>query len=159
MPKILEKIGQMDDNSLARLLGNAQNLLLKDPEHADAKAVIEAVQDEWGRRLNLFERGLYKATSPKHGVLSVVGYKVGKDGAPERQRHAKLDFIMTGVLPPVSSPAYMAEWGSPNSRQRYQKLHRVIRVLASGNIKLPNMELAVQHWEDDLKYLEQKWGG
>ena len=29
MPKILDKIGQMDDNALARLLGNAQALLEK----------------------------------------------------------------------------------------------------------------------------------
>ena len=64
---------------------------------------------------------------------------------------------MSGTLPPVASPAYMAEWSEPNTRQRYRKLHRVIRVLASSGKKFPNMELAVQNWEDDLVYLERTW--
>lgn len=157
MPKILDKIGQMDDNALARLLGNAQALLEKNADNKDAVLVIDAVQDEWARRLHLFRKGDYKATSPEHGVLSVVGYKVGNDGAPEKQRRLKLDYIMSGTLPPVASPAYMAEWGEPNTRQRYRKLHRVIRVLASSGKQFPNMELAVQHWEDDLLYIEKNW--
>lgn len=157
MPKILDKIKQMDDNALARLLGNAQALLEKKSDNPDALVVIKAIQEEWARRLHLFRRGDYKASSPEHGVLSMVGYKVGNDGAPEKQRRAKLDYIMSGTLPPVASPAYMAEWGEPNTRQRYRKLHRVIRVLASGGKKFPYMELAVQHWEDDLVYLEQTW--
>lgn len=157
MPKILEKISQMDDNALARLLGNAHALLDKNEQNRDAAAVVKAVEEEWARRLHLFQRGDYKASSPKNGVLSVVGYKVGNDGGTEKQRRMKLDFIMCGILPPVASPAYMAEWGEPKTRQRYRKLHRVIRVLASSGKKFPNMELAVQQWEDDLEYLEKRW--
>ncbi len=157
MLKILERIPEMDDNALARLLSNAQTLLQKKPDNGDAKVAIQAVQNEWAERQARFEQGQYKATSPKHGVLSVVGYKVGNDGAPEQIRHAKLDYIMIGVLPPVSSPAYMAEWGAPGTRQRYRKLHRVIRVLASSGKHFNNMELAVQHWEEDLLYLERTW--
>jgi hypothetical protein len=155
--KILEKIPSMDDNSLARLLGNAQTLLAKDPENQDAQKAIDAVQAEWAQRLALFKDGIYKASTPENGVLSVVGYKVGNDGGSEKQRRLKLDFIMTGVLPPVASPAYMAEWGEPGTKDRYRKLHRVIRVLASSGKSFPNMELAVQQWEDDLVYLEQTW--
>lgn len=157
MSKVLEKISQMDDNALARLLGNAQNMLLKKPENADASLVINAVQEEWDRRLRLFRNGDYKATTPEQGVLSVVGYKVGNGGDSEKIRRLKLDYIMSGSLPPVASPAYMAEWGAPSTRQRYRKLHRVIRVLASSGKAFPNMELAVQHWEEDLGYLEKAW--
>lgn len=157
MPKIIEKIRQMDDNALARLLGNALALLEKNADNKDAVLVINAVQDEWARRLHLFRKGDYKATSPEHGVLSAVGYKVGNDGVSEKQRRLKLGYIMSGTLPPVASPAYMAEWGDPNTSQRYRKLHRVIRVLASTGKKYQNMELAVQHWEDDLVYIEQTW--
>ena len=82
MPKILEKIKHMDDNALARLLGNAQALLEKKSDNPDALVVIKAIQEEWARRLHLFRRGDYKASSPEHGVLSMVGYKVGNDGAP-----------------------------------------------------------------------------
>ena len=157
MPKIIEKIAQMDDNALARLLGNAQTILEKNSENKDAVNVIKAIQDEWARRLHLFCSGNYKASSPEHGVLSVVGYKVGNEGAPEQQRRLKLDYIMSGILPPVASPAYMAEWGEPKTHQRYRKLHRVIRVLASSGKKFSNMERAVLHWEDDLVYLEHTW--
>jgi hypothetical protein len=155
--KILDKIPSMDDNSLAKLLGNAQTLLAKNPENEDAQVAINAVQAEWAHRLALFKEGNYKASTPENGVLSVVGYKVGNDGGSETQRRLKLDFIMTGVLPPVASPAYIAEWGEPKTRDRYRKLHRVIRVLASSNKSFPNRELAVQQWEDDLVYLEQTW--
>jgi hypothetical protein len=155
--KILQQIPSMDDNGLARLLSNAQSLLAKNPDNHDAKKVVEEVQAEWERRLELFKNGDYKATTPENGVLSIVGYKVGNDGGAERERRQKLDFIMSGVLPPVSSPAYMAEWGAPNSRERYRKLHRVIRVLASSNKHFPNRELAIQHWEEDLVYLEETW--
>lgn len=157
MSRILKKIPEMDDNALARLLGNAQTLLQKKPDNQEAVLVIEMVQEEWARRLHLFRKGDYKATSPEQGVLSIVGYKVGNNGGSEKQRRSKLDYLMSGTLPPVASPAYMAEWGEPNTRQRYRKLHRVIRVLASSGKKFPNMELAVQHWEDDLVYLEQNW--
>jgi hypothetical protein len=139
------------------LLGNAQTLLAKNPENEDAQVAINAVQAEWAHRLALFKEGNYKASTPENGVLSVVGYKVGNDGGSETQRRLKLDFIMTGVLPPVASPAYIAEWGEPKTRDRYRKLHRVIRVLASSNKSFPNRELAVQQWEDDLVYLEQTW--
>jgi hypothetical protein len=86
MSKILEKIGKMDDNALARLPGNAQVLMEKSSGNQDAALVINALEDEWSRRLNLFRRGGYKATSPVHGVLSVVGCKVGNEGAAEKQR-------------------------------------------------------------------------
>ncbi len=64
---------------------------------------------------------------------------------------------MSETLPPVSSPAHMAEWGKKLTKTRYRKLHRVIRVLASSGKTMGNMDKAVSEWEDDLEYLEKTW--
>ena len=155
--KILSNIPNMDDNALARLMNNARAMLVKSPENQDAAKVIEYIEVEWQKRLHLFQSGKYKASTPENGVLSIVGYKVGNDGGKLRARRQILDYIMSGTLPPVGSPAYIAEWGEPLTRKRYVKLHRVIRVLASSGQTLGTMEKAVSDWEDDLLYLEQEW--
>ena len=147
----------MDDNALTRLFMNAQKLLLKNSENLDAKTVVEAIKIEWSKRLSLFQDGKYKAASPTHGVLSAVGYKVGNEGEIPALRRKLLDYIMMDTLPPVGSPPYMAEWGDKLSKVRYRKLHRVIRVLASGAKTLGNMEKAENDWEDDLVYIETHW--
>ena len=155
--KILNNISRMDDNALSRLFGNAQDLLIKNSQNSDAKLVLDAVEKEWEKRLSEFKFGNYKASTPETGILSSVGYKVGNDGAKPKVRRQRLDHIMSGTLPPVGSPAYMAEWGHKLSLQRYQKLHRVVRVLASSGQTLGNMDKAVSEWEDDLIYLEEHW--
>ena len=155
--KILKNIPSMDDNAICRLFVNAQRLLLKNKENSDAKLVLQAIKVEWEKRLKLFESGNYKATTPENGVLSVVGYKVGNEGEKPAIRQQMLDYIMSDILPPVSSPAYMAEWGEKLSPQRYRKLHRVIQVLASSGQTMGNMDKAVIEWKADLKYLEDKW--
>ena len=83
--------------------------------------------------------------------------KVGNEGEKPAIRQQMLDYIMSDILPPVSSPAYMAEWGEKLSPQRYRKLHRVIQVLASSGQTMGNMDKAVNEWKADLKYLEDKW--
>ena len=72
-------------------------------------------------------------------------------------RENLLDYILTSQLPPIGSPAYLAEWGNDGSAQRYRKLHRVIRVLASSAKTLGNMSKAEKEWEEDLVYIEKKW--
>ncbi len=155
--KILQQIPRMDDNRLQKLFLNAQNMLLKNPSSDDASRVIGEIEKEWQRRLLAFHEGVYKASSPEEGVLQAVGYKVGNDGLPARQRRALLEYILTRQLPPVGSPAYMAEWGAANTKERYRKLHRVIRVLASRALTLGNMEKAACEWEEDLEFLDKTW--
>ena len=147
----------MDDNALARLLGNALDLIHRNNNVTDARAVISAIEAEWARRLDGYHAGQYKAETPPEGVLRAIGYRVGNNGLAEAKRHQLLDFAITGTLPPVGSPAYIAEWGAPKTRRRYAKLHRVIRVLASSANTLGNMEVAAADWEADLKYIERKW--
>lgn len=155
--KILNNLSQMDDNALSRLFSNAQNILLKNPKNLDAQTVLKAIEKEWEQRLRAYKFGTYKASTPEAGILSRVGYKVGNDGAKPKTRRQLLDYIMSGTLPPVGSPAYMEEWGEKLSTERYRKLHRVIRVLASSGRTLGNMDKAVGEWEDDLEYLESHW--
>lgn len=154
---VLEKIPSMNDNQLSTLLSNAQRLIYENKRLEKAKAVVRAIQDEWSKRLAGYRSGSYKADTPEEGLLKRVGYKVGNSGESTKMRHQLLDFIITGVLPPVGSPAYMAEWGTPDSKVRYRKLHRVIRTLASSGGHFSNMEKAVDEWEDDLSYLEREW--
>ena len=155
--KVINNIPKMDDRALTRLFINAQKLLTKNPSNADALTVLSAIQIEWDDRLKKFLAGKYKASTPEQGLLSVVGYKVGNEGERKPVRHTILDYILTSDLPPVASPAYMAEWGHKNTPERYRKLHRVIRVLASSGKTLGNMDKAVIEWEEDLDYLELKW--
>lgn len=155
--KVIQKIPSMDDNELSQLFQNAQDMLFKDKGADAAKSVIVAIEAEWARRLTNFRAGQYKADAPQEGVLKAIGYRVGNNGISEPKRHQLLDFAITGTLPPVGSPAHMAEWGEPCSRTRYAKLHRVIRVLASSARTLGNMEKAAEEWEEDLLYIEQKW--
>lgn len=155
--KVITQIPSMDDNALARLLGNARAMLIKNPDQASALSVVNAINDEWERRLDLFRKGQYKASSPKGGVLSAVGYKVGNAGENTSVRHQLLDHILSGNLPPVGSPAYMEEWGEPLSRTRFIKLHRVIRVLASSAAHDDKLHAAMEDWEEDLRYLDSKW--
>ena len=157
MPKIISKISSMDDRAISRLFVNAQRLLLKDETNEDALKVLKAIEIEWDARLQKFVVGQYKASTPEQGLLSVMGYKVGNAGEKTLIRQRILDYILNSDLPPVASPAYMAEWGARRSPTRYRKLHRVIRVLASSGRTLGNMDKAVIEWEEDLEYLENKW--
>jgi hypothetical protein len=155
--KILRLIPEMDDNRLRTLFLNAQKKLLNDASSDDALLVIGEIEKEWQRRLKAFQEGIYKAQSPEEGVLKAIGYKVGNDGLPAHQRRALLEHILTRQLPPVGSPAYMAEWGAPGTKERYRKLHRVIRILASSALTLGNMEKAACEWEEDLEFLDKTW--
>ena len=155
--KILENIPSMDDNKLARLFSNALEMKRKRKMEEDADKVIKAVQEEWKKRLILYEEGEYKADTPDQGVLKTLGYKVGNDGVEKETREYLLDYILTSQLPLIGSPAYIAEWGEESSALRYKKLHRVIRVLASSAITIGNMNKAATEWEEDLLYIEKKW--
>lgn len=155
--KIIALIPGMDDNKLSVLFQNAQDMILKGRDAQAARTILAAIEAEWGRRLQAWQAGRYKADAPPEGVLRAIGYRVGNNGISEARRHQLLDFAITGTLPPVGSPAHMAEWGTPRSRTRYAKLHRVIRVLASSAHTLGTMERAAEEWEADLEYIERTW--
>ena len=156
--KVLEKIPQMDDNELSRLFANVIDLISRRKQVEQALVVKKAVQVEWEKRLDAFNKGNYKADTPEIGILKMIGYRVGNDGIPEQKRRILIDYVLSEILPPVGSPAYMAEWGEPETAERYRKAHRVIRVLASSAKTIGNQEKAAAEWEADLEYMEQAWG-
>ena len=86
-----------------------------------------------------------------------IGYRVGNDGLPKHTRRILIEYVLSEILPPVGSPAYMAEWGETETVERYRKAHRVIRVLASSAKTLGNQDKAAADWEADLEYMEQAW--
>ena len=73
----------MDDNKLAKLFTNALEMKRKKKMEENADNVIKAVQAEWKKRLELYQKGSYKADTPDQGVLKTVGYKVGNDGVSD----------------------------------------------------------------------------
>ena len=156
--KVLTKIPQMSDNELSILFSNALDLISRDKQVEQALEVKKAIQDEWEKRLKAFHTSDYKADTPNIGVLKTIGYRVGNDGLPEHKRRILIDYVLSEILPPVGSPAYMAEWGEPETAERYRKAHLVIRVLASSAKTLGNQDKAAAEWEADLEYMEQAWG-
>ena len=64
---------------------------------------------------------------------------------------------MQGNLPFCGSPAYMAEWGYPNSKKRYRKLRDVLNQLIYKNRNFPEMTAAIIDWKTDLEYIKNKW--
>ena len=154
---VLQQIPAMTDGELSKLFYNALESLRKGKQIELADAVKSAVLDEWDKRLKQFKSGEYKADTPVHGVLSTMGYKVGNDGIDQESRRYLLNYIMREKLPAVGSPAYMAEWGEPETRSRYKKLHRVLQVFISSANTLGSMDKAKREWETDLKYIELTW--
>jgi len=155
---VLRHIPAMSDSELSKLFYNALEFLRKGKQTELAKDIKLAVLDEWDKRLEQFKSGAYKADTPEQGVLSTIGYRVGKDGMDEESRQYLLDYAMRDRLPAVGSPAHMAEWGEPGTRDRYRKLHRVLQVFISSAKTLGKMDKAKREWESDLKYIELIWG-
>ena len=104
MPKVLEKIPNMNDNDLLILFNNAHNILDKSSS-SDAEAVINKIQKVWRERLQLAKKGKYKATTPPIGMLKSFQYAVGNDGLPQKKRQKILDTIFYSDLPVIGSPA------------------------------------------------------
>lgn len=148
----------MDDNKLLQLYLNCMEAVRANkPNAAKALELVKEINGIWQQRLSAAIDHQYKADTPEVGLLKTLGYRVGNSGEKEKRRREILDMVMSQILPFVGSPAYMHEWGAPFSRERYRKLHRVLTVFRSSAQRFGNMEAAVEHWGDDLLYIEQVW--
>ena len=90
------------------------------------------------------------------GLLGYVGYRVGAQGASVDQRRALLDDVYLLRLPRVNSEVYMAEWDSPSSARRLQKLAESIASFARAAKRNDRYRYAtaIAEWESDLRYLK-----
>ena len=97
---------------------------------------------------------------PKVGLLSYIGYHVGRSGNPSRQRQEILGGIFRDEdLPRVYSPQYMAEWGSARSSTRLRKMAESIASFARLKKRqdLVKFARAINDWEADLEWLKQNF--
>lgn len=94
------------------------------------------------------------------GMLAYLEYHVGREkGEPPGVRHAILDRVFSGSLPPVFDRDYLAQWGSPGSAQRLQKLAETLAARARSFKRRRNTSLddAIRDWEADLDFLHEKY--
>ena len=90
----------------------------------DLIMLIGLIKSEWVNRL-------YEDDSnglPSEGLMSVMGYRVGDtQGVKKNYRRLIMREILIGPIPLVGSPAYMREWGTDGSIQRFKKMQRFLK--------------------------------
>ncbi len=113
--------------------------------------IINSIRDEWEERKN---REGAEYSSPRNGLLSTMGYKVGMDGYKEKVRRRILRDVISGPLPLVGNPEYMEEWGEDDSQKRKQKLRNCLVGFSSGKQHETHHQ-ALEDWQDDLEWLDK----
>ena len=90
--------------------------------------------------------------------LLKLGYHAGKTHslAPST-RHNFLAEAFSGELPFAESDEYMAEWGAPGTRKRLRRMAWHLAFLIRNRRRNPSQVYAVKDWEDDLKWLRDKY--
>lgn len=95
----------------------------------------------------------------QEGLLSFVGYRVGRNCASAQKRQALLEAVYEREVPPVSSREYMLQWGKPKTAKRLKKLANALAAF-TRQAKRNNPETlasAIADWEVDLAYLKRKF--
>lgn len=96
---------------------------------------------------------------PSSGVLSELGYKVGRSGLGpvERRRILRTAHAVTLIGSSKETRSYIAEWGEPNSRQRADKIERCLSNFAEvARRRSADMSEAIEDWEDDLDWFRRE---
>ena len=153
---IIQKIPNMSDDELLTLFKNAFDLIERRKNEEQANHVLREIQKEWELRLAKQIVGEYKSDRPQIGLLSSLGYSVGESGVRTKRRRLIIDYIINETLPFVGSPSYMAEWGKPSTKKRYNKLQTVLSEMIFQN-KNKGWDKAIIEWTEDLEYLREKW--
>jgi hypothetical protein len=122
----------------------------------------EAAEDPWGppptpnspqyRLIVNFDTGEW----PAAGVLSQMGYHVGQSGLLPAPRRAILQqvFEVELVAATPESEAYIEEWGSPRSWQRFIKMRNCLAGFSHGaRRRSGDYSEAIGDWESDLEWL------
>lgn len=94
------------------------------------------------------------------GVLSYMGYRVGKVSTLTSERRRKiLEYVFLGELPQVNDRQYMRTWGKPRTAARLRKLANAVAAFARNARKKrkKNMGQAIAEWEADLAYLKKRF--
>lgn len=94
--------------------------------------------------------------APEVGVLSFMGYRVGKRGLPASKRQAILSTVFNSALRTINSAEYMRSWGAPKSRERLKMMAESIAWWCRGHKRKGN-SLAASHYEEDLAWLRRTY--
>jgi hypothetical protein len=144
-----------------------------------AKALMEAIEIEWNRRraLPLGTPNTWGYTSkewsnlassdqagrsienwPTTGMLSKLGYRVGKfKGLEPALRRDLLRAIFESRLPPLNSEEYMELWGEPSSSERLMRMMLTITGLAAHGRNHAGYEQAVNDWLSDTAFMARSF--
>lgn len=138
-----------------------------------SERMVLAVEAEWKRRRRFCkpedyfdwptteigpDRGGSVAPSEwvLEGLLHCMGYHVGRGSTLTPDGRCRLlTRIYQGHLPPVNGPAYMSEWGRPESALRLEKMAQSLASFArqAKRRSSANLTEAIHSWEHDLGYL------
>lgn len=98
---------------------------------------------------------------PSSGVLSEMGYRVGRNGLAAGARRLILVEALNVELVATSPAAdgYVREWGPPSSRHRLQKMVNSISAFArNARRRTADFSEAIADWESDLEWLRDTYG-
>lgn len=97
--------------------------------------------------------------SPKEGILSFLGYHVGKThGVPDDERKDILDWVFHNTLPIVNNASYMAGFDKPESPMRLKKMADVLASMARNYSRnMLDYSVAISHYIMDLDYLYEEY--
>lgn len=105
------------------------------------------------------EDGLDPDEWPDVGLLKKLGYTTGKNGQTKYRRRAILHQSLQADAQewlPVEEQA--EEWGQPESEKRLEKVANSLSAFAGIEKKKEKpAEVAISHWEADLKYLKERF--
>jgi hypothetical protein len=89
------------------------------------------------------------------GFLGGLGYKVGRTGCADEERHALLKRAYNlRRLPDVFPHSYRNDWGRPRSSVRLLKIAQSIATFCKLRKRCHNdSQVAIEEWEQDLEWL------
>ena len=95
----------------------------------------------------------------EEGLLSFVGYRVGRAGESRQIRQDILDCVFHNELPRVSSREYMSEWHEPKTPERLKKMAETLAAFARNFKRRSGGDYtqAIEDWEMDLQYLYDEY--
>jgi len=90
--------------------------------------------------------------SSKFGFLSDLGYRVGSEGIPKRERRNKLrDAFLDEMILKED------RWEIAGSKDRFARLRSWLEFRISSNHDKSEMAEAIADWSDDLKWFETEF--
>ena len=91
------------------------------------------------------------------GFLQDAGYTTRKDGPNSRDRQDLLTQVFCGQqkLPGWLKDSVTAQWGAPNSVERFNKIRNIINVAIGTQKGRANPSIqAIKKWEDDMEFMD-----